>query len=212
MPRKPRRREVITFLDVGSGPQAEHGFRLAKHREDRPKRARGRFVSVDIKQRQVLTGRYGGLIGQPHHRFVQKNIFEFLERRKPNSVRIINDNGCLDENLSTVAFKAMHSNKSFVPVLREISRTYFGKVARVMIPGGRIFVTVLGNLKNIIKEEMEEAGLEVLSEKELPAEEIQRGTSEWQKNGAVITTLKNWTKSSFCETQLILNNSVLQGK
>ncbi|MBI4045068.1 MAG: hypothetical protein HY392_05145 [Candidatus Diapherotrites archaeon] len=173
--RKPRK-NLISFLDLGSGPEAEHGWRLAEHRKGRPNK--GMFVSVDL-ERLALLDKRGRLLSQPHHQFKQVDATEFLKKQRPNSVKIINDEFFIDDVLAESLLKTKKLiSPERVAALRSIFTQYVGSVFRVLMPNGRLFVTVLGLNKNILRDALKKGGFEILSEKNLTKETALKGASK----------------------------------
>jgi len=172
-----RAKSIIHFLDLGSGPMAERGFRHAQQHEEH------KVVSVD-KERSpmVLVDGRGRLIGQRNHRFVEADVFEYLERRKPDSVEVANDDFFLDELLLRHGGEAITQARegALVPHIASQVRgkmgEYAGAVRRVLTPGGRVSIMLQGFYKAALAEELRRRGFEV-SERMLTQDEIVDGDS-----------------------------------
>lgn len=178
-PRKPlkQRKGLISFLDLGSGPNAEHGWHLAEHRKNRARK--GRFVSVDL-DRRILLDKQGRIFDQHHHEFRQTNAFNYLAKAKPNSVKVVNDEGMID---SVIAKKLSDSSQSKISDtilgVRKDVENFAKQPIRVLVPNGRIFVTVHSLYKNIILQELEKAGFENISVRQLSENEIKKSHSDY---------------------------------
>jgi len=172
---------LIDFLDLGSGPDAHRGWKLAEGRKGRE--ATGRFVSVDLDRRVLLNSKKR-LIGQPHHSFRQGDVFEVLKRQRDNSVKVVNDDYFVDFLCSDAGLPHKHVRMHEEDMLREmvaatnnVLEKYSRGIFRVMIPNGRFFVTIHGVFRNLLVRKIKEAGFEIQSEKPLTREEILKGTS-----------------------------------
>lgn len=189
MPPKRRKKGLISFLDLGSGREAEHGWRLAQHRKDRPNK--GKIVSVDL-ERIVLVDKKQRLQGQPNHRFIQGDAFKVLGKMKPQSVKVVNDSMFADlivsENvlklvhpLNTGSYQAIIEAQETMQESKEQLRQYVNKVFRVLAPNGRFFLTVTTLFSNVLVKEMKNAGFEISSERLLSKEEVMKGPSPTAK-------------------------------
>lgn len=172
-----RKRLPIRFLDLGSGAVAEHGWRLAAHRKDRLVQNRGKFVSVDL-EKAVLTDKKGRVLGQPHHQFVHGDVFAHLDKLKPNSVRVVNDNMFIDELLAKNALKMLANNDPFnVEEIKPITRNFATKVFRVLVPNGRFFITVPFHRQPLVTAELQRAGFIIQGHQKLTESEARKGPS-----------------------------------
>jgi len=179
--RKKTKRKItpITFLDLGSGPFAKYGWRLADNRKDR--KNKGKFISVD-KKRQVLVTTRNRLIGQSHHSFEQMDVFESLRKKRNGSVKVVNDEGLLDQ---LVMKQLKHSTTTNFEMPLELAnekiRKYVSEIFRVLKKNGRSFIVVKSGISKIILRAMRNAGFEILSVREVKDEEILKGTSDYLK-------------------------------
>lgn len=182
MPQRPKqplrqRKGLISFLDLGSGPNAKHGWRLAEHRKNRARK--GRFVSVDL-DRRILLDKQGRILGQRHHEFRQTNAFDYLAKAKPNSVKVVNDEGMIDY---IIAKKLSDSRPSEISdaILgaRKEVQNFAKQAIRVLAPNGRIFVVVHSFNKNIILQELEKVGFENIFVRQLSENEIKKSHSDY---------------------------------
>ncbi len=207
-----RKRQLISFMDLGSGPTAERGHRLAKYRENRKpagkkivfntekgKRTgvssgKGKFVSADL-DRRVLINERKQLIGQRHHRFLQMDVFDALKRQQPNSVKVVNDDYLLDylsleppvkafgDGVRGGTFSVTPSEAhSISQQSRGIIRKYVKSVFRVLIPNGRLYITIGGLFEKMLEEELGNAGFTVEKRKILSDAEVSNSPSNYGKD------------------------------
>ena len=174
-----RKRGVTTFLDLGSGPEAKRGWKLAETRKNR--KNPGKIISVDLNRRVLLDAK-GRVIGQPHHLFKQADLFEVLAKQKANSVKVINDEGLIDQILMKHLRQTSKVGiKQPIESAKRTVRNYAKEVFRVLKQNGRFFITIKHGVINIVVPEFEKAGFKVLSVRDLTDHEISQGHSDYLK-------------------------------
>ncbi len=153
------------FLDLGSGPAAEKGSKLADNRKQGKRQ--GRFVSVDLFKDVRTTTKTGRIAGQPQHFFVVADALNYLKRQKSNSVKVINSTHAFDMFIHA-APDVTNTGAKKIESIKKIFREYCKHMLRVLVPNGRVFLGIGGPFANLLIRELTNAGFQVLSQRATP--------------------------------------------
>ncbi len=157
---------------------------MAKKRLSQPKNKQGRIISVDLERQVLLDGR-GNLIGQPNHRFEQKDVFEYLHKAKPKSIKVIQDAYLLDYFLAVRLHEKLVRggirNQAELTEFKKICDALAKQFQRVLVPNGRAYILLQLAFVPLVKETFKQNGFEITSSRKLTPSEIDAEVSQTAK-------------------------------
>jgi len=175
-----KNRDLISFVDLGSGPIPFRVGSIAKNRERRD--SPGKFESVD-QIRVIPVDRHENVLGHPNIKFRQRDVFKYLREQRRSSVKVVNDDLLLDE---MAVFKMLLLTDPESPSFgrggnpfaraaaggRELMREYLAGVHKILVPNGRFFVSITGLFRRMLESELEQAGFKITSQKRLTRKDV----------------------------------------